>query len=141
MGMFQLGNQRQLYADCIGAEELRHRMPQQELGAAVEAHVALIRAFTEQLMASVAEGSLIGMLLTLEEQHRSIAGAALAEGIGAPVSLPTVLRQYYDTCLDMFSTAIRDPDSMASNPPAHQALMILHALHPVLASAAQSLHI
>ena len=84
----------------------------------MEAHVALIRAFTDQLLASAPEGSLIGMLLTLEEQHRGVAGAALSEGVSAPVSLSTVLRQYYDTCLDTFLTAIGgDTDGMASNLP------------------------
>ncbi len=80
--------------------------------------MALIKAFTDQLLASAPEGSLIGMLLTLEEQHRSVAGAALSEGVNAPVSLLSVLRQYYDTCLDMFFTAIGgDPDGMASDLP------------------------
>ena len=76
----------------------------QELSAAVEAHVELIRAFTEQLLAAAAEGSLIGMLLTLEEQHRSVAGAMLLDA-SATVSLPAVLRQYYRGNLDLYVSA------------------------------------
>ena len=71
--------------------------------------MALIRAFTEQLLAAAAEGSLIGMLLTLEEQHRSVAGAMLLD-TAASVSLSTLLRQYYRDNLELYVTACGDDD-------------------------------
>ena len=76
--------------------------------------MALIRAFTEQLLATAAEGSLIGMLLTLEEQHRSVAGAALLSKT-ASVSLPALLRQYYGDNLELYMPAVgNDEDGMVS---------------------------
>ena len=74
----------------------------------------LIRAFTEQLLAAAAEGSLIGMLLTLEEQHRSVAGAMLLD-TSASVNLPALLRQYYRDSLELYVTACdNDEDGMVS---------------------------
>ncbi len=106
---------RQLMAAACQRGFLQCRyMGLQELSAAVEAHVALIRAFTEQLLAAAAEGSLIGMLLTLEEQHRSVAGAMLLD-TSATVSLPAVLRRFYRDNLDLYVSACGDgEDGMVS---------------------------